>query len=747
MTSFTIEKPRLAYLVAIVLVFAVFGFQNLGTRLLSKEQAAAAVEINLSGRQRMLSQRIALTIERLEKAHSTGTAAKIEKLNARLLACARLMDISHVALAARTVEQMAPALQMGRSCLSTDASPEPDLVAAEVQPSRAPLLSAYTAHAREVATGVRQIDDIDRDLLRYTSIEKLLAELDAATFSAQQTAVANIRYLLIVSWIVLIGLVVGAGLLVFRPLVRSVEQNLAQLRSTNRELVESEQRLKDFAATGANHFWETDADHKLSWIAAAGATRLVPNKALYMCKTRKEMAAYAGEIDASRWAAHEAVLNAHEPFENFEYSIQHEGDETRWWRVHGRPVFDQDGTFTGYRGTSLEVTQEKNAELQSRHTERMNALGQLTAGVAHDFNNLLAVVRGNAELLELETEAAMRRNCVEEITSAVEKGAALTGRLLAFGRVQDLRAEVVDLRALFDGISVLLDRIIGVGFTVELKPPPEGLCVYVDRHQLENAFINLALNARDACSEGGKLVVTAQKFENAPLTTASGRALDVSNLVCICFADTGCGMEEAELSRAFDPFFSTKPVGQGSGLGLSMVYGFARQSKGFVDITSQKGQGTSVKLCLPVAPRPPSQSQEPGTDLLSERPGKRVLLLEDDPAMRRVARRLLENLDFAVVETSDGASAIKAVRQDGPYDLMLADVLLPGGMNGIEAVTRVRAIQPDLPVLFMSGYAGDQKNNGPASALPEPLIRKPFSFADLEQHLQLLQNAPAPRAR
>lgn len=592
-----LATPRMAYIVGICLIAVTLVCQFAGTRILSANQEASAIEINLAGRQRMLSQRIALTLEHLKSQDRVLTSAREEELRSKLLVCAHLMEISHVALVARTTEAMSRAMGMGQACLSNtdDISAVVDLAPVEI--SDAPLLSAYTAMARSVAQGQTHVDP---QAIGDNTIDALLAELDAATRHAQERSIENFRLAVAANWIFVIFLVSGGAMLVFRPLVRRIEKNIERLTETNEQLSNSERRLKDFAATGAHLFWETDRNHRFTWVEAAGRDGRIKDKSIFLGRPRWEAAGHLGDTQEVDWDAHRRALDSHKWFENFCYSIRCSDGSEKWWSVHGRPLFDKDGEFLGYRGTSREITSQVHTELAARQTARMQSLGKLTAGVAHDFNNMLAVIQGNAELIALEQDLVSTREYVDEIVSAVHRGATLTGHLLAFGRVQRLNAEAIDLNEFFDSISVLLERLAVSGFDIILEAPPKGLMVHVDRHQLECAFVNLALNAKEACAGGGRLAITAVPVQQAKITDRTSRNLDLDRLVCISFQDTGCGIPDDDLQKVVEPFYTTKPVGEGSGLGLSMVYGFALQSDGFVEMSSTKDEGTTIRLCLPM---------------------------------------------------------------------------------------------------------------------------------------------------
>lgn len=743
----TLATPRMAYIVAVSLAVVVLVCQYAGTRILSAKQEASAVEINLAGRQRMLSQRIALTLQRLHAGAGSLETAREQELRSSLLVCAHLMEISHLALVGRATDEMSRALGMGQACLSNN-NETPSLAdLAPVEITDAPLLSAYTMMARDVALGRVQVADVNRQALADDTIDALLAELDGATRQAQERSIDNFRLAVAANWVFVICLVAGGAILVFRPLVRRIGENIKRLTDTNEKLLTSQRRLKDFAATGAHQFWETDKEHRFTWVETVGRNGRIKDKSVFLGRPRWEVAGQFGDIQGVDWDAHRRVLDSHKWFENFRYSIRFDDGSRMWWSVHGRPLFDKDGSFLGYRGTSREITAEVNSELAARQTERMQSLGKLTAGVAHDFNNMLAVVQGNAELMALEKDPRSRQHCVDEIVQAVNRGATLTGHLLAFGRVQHLHAETIDLKDFFESVSVLVERLIGSGFDIDLVPPQAGLSVCVDCHQLENAFVNLALNARDACRDGGRLTISAEPVKQAILTGTVSSDLDFDRLVCISFQDTGCGIPEEDLNKVIDPFYTTKPVGEGSGLGLSMVYGFALQSDGFVDLSSVVGNGTTIRLCLPMVQKEAAQSDHAVAKHSLTDTVQHVLLLEDDAAMRTVARKTLEQMGMTVTEASTGAEAVSTFMQRGPFDLMLADVLLPGSMTGVQAVAKIHDLEPDLPVLFMSGYAGSHTATGAITEMPGPLIRKPFSREELQQMLSEIQRAQQTRSQ
>lgn len=344
-----------------------------------------------------------------------------------------------------------------------------------------------------------------------------------------------------------------------------------------------------------------------------------------------------------------------------------------------------------------------------RQSERLSAVGELTGGIAHDFNNLLQVILGNAE--SLAGRADLGPACLPLVLAmrqAAERGADLTHRLLAFARRQALAPTVVELPALVEGLRPILASSLGDAIALEVDIAQDIAPAMVDPHQLEHALLNLCVNARDAMPSGGMVRISLTRPD--------------PHMVALCVSDEGTGMAEDVRVRAFEPFFTTKPVGQGSGLGLSMVYGFARQSGGDVTIDSAAGQGTTVRLCLPVAGReaepatdgvpgrhrlPPVQAGEKGSAAAAStgvEPAVRVLVVEDDELVRQHVQAQLLALGHLVETAADAQAALALLARDRGFDLLLTDVSMPGRMNGPQLAEQARRLLPGLPVLFTSGY-------------------------------------------
>ncbi len=411
--------------------------------------------------------------------------------------------------------------------------------------------------------------------------------------------------------------------------------------------------------------------------------------------------------DAGRvQALQDAALRDPQIRYDLEIRLRHKDGSWRWIHSRGQVLRDDDGRPIRMIGVHSDVTQRRETEAQLRQALRMEAIGQLTGGVAHDFNNLLTVVLGNAELLRDRVEAdATARQLAETTLSAAERGAALTRRLLAFARRETLAPERVNPNRLVSGVLPLLVSTLGEDIEIATDLGAELWDVLVDPHQLENSLINLVVNARDALPDGGHVVIATRKR----VVAAGSRASEQTNpgdYVEILVVDDGNGMPPDVVERAFEPFFTTKDVGKGSGLGLSMVYGFVRQSGGLVEIESRVGQGTTVRILLPRA-QPVDASAARGGPALNALAGRgeRVLVVEDDEPVRRLMAGLLRDMNYKVLEAGDGPQALEVADKVPDLDLLVTDMVMPGGMNGVALASRLRGQHPNLPVLYVSGYS------------------------------------------
>jgi len=656
------------------------------------------------------------------------------------------------------------------------------------------------------------------------------------------------------------GLVVSVLALVALVFVQRMLQERDSLFSS---LHASEQRFRDFAQSSGDFFWEMDENLQFSYFSERfGEVSGVPPEAL-LGKTREETG--IPNVDEAAWRQHLSDLGAHRPFTDFVHPRSKPGGETVWLSINGRPVFDADGGFRGYRGTgtditkrrqveearrasetmfhaflrnspaemflrdadgrfvivnraweksqgmsaeqargkrvhdifpanradiyaaqdvsvmnagtildqemrfdfpegeryfhivkfplidaegrttgvggiTTEITRRKKTEEQLYQAQKMEAVGQLTGGIAHDFNNLLAVILGNADMLS-DAVGEENRDRIEALTRAAQRGADLTRRLLAFSRKQILEPKIINANDVLADILTLLHRTLGEDIEIEAVTADDLWSCNVDPAQLENALLNLANNARDAMPTGGKLTIETANARLDDSYTAEHADVTPGQYVMVAVTDTGKGIPPEIREHVFEPFFTTKGLGAGSGLGLSMVFGFVKQSGGDVAIDSAEGEGTTVRLYLPrasaevPAERQPRRMQEPAGR------GETVLVVEDDRDVRALTTTQLGSLGYRVLEADTGPSALKQLGSTANVNLLLTDLVLSGGMNGCELAAKVRQSMPGVKVLYMSGYSENiVAPHGPLDA-HAMLLRKPFRKRELASKVRATLDA------
>jgi len=376
----------------------------------------------------------------------------------------------------------------------------------------------------------------------------------------------------------------------------------------------------------------------------------------------------------------------------------------------------------------------RTAEERLTQVQKMEAVGQLTGGLAHDFNNLLAVIMGNAELLERKLGGEDK--LVSAIARAAQRGSDLTHRLLAFARQQPLQPRAIDLAALVSGMMELLRRTLGEAIEIESRADPQLWAAAADPVQVENAILNLALNARDAMPEGGKLSIACRNTELSEEEAKEHPEASAGAHVVLEVTDSGSGMTPEVAAHAFEPFFTTKKFGDGSGLGLSMIYGFAKQSGGHVAIESAPGEGTKVRIYLPTTEVAAEHETDGPDSVIWRGRGETVLVVEDDADVRALSAHVLEALNYRVVAVADAVAAGKVLAEDGPIHLLLSDIGLPGGISGPEFAEQARKTQPDLKVIFMSGYPVEAAKLGSFLDKGCVLLNKPFQTQQLSKALR-----------
>jgi hypothetical protein len=393
------------------------------------------------------------------------------------------------------------------------------------------------------------------------------------------------------------------------------------------------------------------------------------------------------------------------------------------------PIHDGDGNIIGASAIARDITAQKKFEDQLRQSQKMEAVGRLAGGVAHDFNNLLGIVTACTELLRsrVDTESL---EYLDNIREAANRGVGLTRQLLAFGRRQTVQAQILDLNERLREMSKLLRPLMGDDVEIFLPSRSKSAVVEVDPGQLDQVVLNLAVNARDAMPRGGKLIIDTGVFD-IDENFAQEHTMTPGRYVMLAISDNGTGMDEVTRTRIFEPFFTTKETGKGSGLGLATVYGIVRQAGGHIWVYSEPGQGTTFKIYLPSAEHKLGiESEEQAEALPAKRDGVTILLAEDDPIMRKLTRKMLEEHGYRVLEATNGEAALEVIsHHPSSIDLTLTDVAMKG-MNGPDLVLRLMDSHPEMKIIYMSGYTGELiSHQGLQSGIP--LLEKPFTRAAL----------------
>ena len=430
--------------------------------------------------------------------------------------------------------------------------------------------------------------------------------------------------------------------------------------------------------------------------------------------------------------------------------------ETEAWRVRkdGSRFFanvlidainDADGRPIGFAKVTRDMTERRALEEQLRQSQKMEAIGQLTGGVAHDFNNLLTIIIGNLEIIGRDPENPSKRaRAIENAMHGAQRAATLTQQLLAFSRRQPLNPKVTDINRLVASFSDLIRRVLGEQIAVETVLGGGVWLADVDTHHLESALLNLAVNARDAMPQGGKLTIETANAHLDERYRAHYAEVAAGQYVLICVTDTGAGMTPDVLEHAFEPFYTTKPTGHGTGLGLSQVYGFVKQSGGHIRLYSEPGFGTTVKIYLPRVSDASVSEQVASAWSESTRGGtETILLVEDDPGVRAYTVEILTDLGFSVLEASEATTALEILEKSPAIDLLFTDVGLPG-LNGRQLADRARERRPDLPILFATGYARNAIVHQGRLDQGVNLLTKPYTRDQLANKIRDILDVPKP---
>ena len=522
----------------------------------------------------------------------------------------------------------------------------------------------------------------------------------------------------------------------------NLERDLKIRRRAEEDARASEQRFRDYAETASDWFWETGPDHVFTYISDRAGAFGMDREALI--GKRRPDAAFDHGAEVQKWHDHMATLDRHEPFRKFEYRGRDAAGRVRYFSVNGQPIFAADGRFMGYRGSATDLTAQHETEERLRQSQKMDAIGQLTGGVAHDFNNVLTVITGTIEIIQEGLADKPQLAAIAQlIDDAASRGAEITSQLLTFARRQPLEPRKIDVNGLVVETAKLLKPILGEHIEIVTRLADDAWSAMADPSQLSSAIVNLAVNARDAMPGGGKLMLETANREFDGTGSADDGDVTRGAFVMIAVTDTGHGIPADIRDRVFEPFFTTKGVGRGTGLGLSMVYGFARQTGGTVAIESEEGRGTVVRLFLPRSEGEASTRTGPVQALAATRGHETILVVEDDPLVQGYVIAQLGSLGYRTLVAADGATALVLVDQGARFDLLFTDIIMPGGMNGRELAEAVRLRRPGVRVLYTSGYTDDtivhEGHLDPGVAL----LQKPYRKSELSQKIrEMLAGGP-----
>jgi len=526
-----------------------------------------------------------------------------------------------------------------------------------------------------------------------------------------------------------IRIIVGIGIIIILTWVAIVWLH-NKIEAKTADLQKSQARFRDFAETTSDWFWEMDADLCLSFMSQRPKILSGQDMNTYIGSKRTDNA--AEDTNTEKWRNHFDDLKNHRPFRDFRYDINTASGAVMPIQISGIPVFDGDGIFTGYRGTGTDISERTLLEAKLQQSQRMEAVGQLTGGVAHDFNNLLGIMLGNAEILKNKsTKNNELYPRIEAILNAIDRAASLTSRLLAFSRKQTLSPETIDIGRLIDDTHTLLSRALGETIDHKIISDADLWPVTIDPHQFENALINLAINARDAMLGGGTLTISAKNVTIDGSDTERFQGITKDDYVLIAVSDTGTGMSNDVAEKAFEPFFTTKDVGKGSGLGLSMVYGFVIQSGGNIIINNQAATGTTIELYLPrseteiTTPKRINSTPEP------LRGSERILVVEDDDLVREIPVNILRDQGYEIVEAKNGLEAINLLQSEKPFALLFTDVILPGNINGADIAATAKMKYPDIKIIFTTGYSQDVLMKDGTIEQSTTIVNKPYTRSEL----------------
>lgn len=522
-------------------------------------------------------------------------------------------------------------------------------------------------------------------------------------------------------------------------LAASFNYMAAKLALNEQELASSEERFRLLARATVDAIWDWDlTSDRIWWSEGLNKTFGYNLKEMDQSLETLTGPVHPEDVTEMKASLQEAILSGKEGW-RMEYRYRKQSGDYAHIENNAFVIHDASGQAVRVIGGMTDLSEQVQLEEQLRQSQRLESIGQLTGGIAHDFNNLLTVILGNAELLEDELHSNDElRPLAEMIGKAAQRGAGLTQHLLAYARRQVLKPDLLDVNRMVRDMSGLLKRSLGEQVEIEINLKPDLWPVLADRTQLESAILNLCINARDAMPTGGSLTIETDNVQLDDHYTLHYQDLRPGEYVRLAISDSGVGIEADCLSKVFEPFFTTKEQGKGTGLGLSMVFGFIKQSNGHINIYSEPGEGTVVRLYLPRAEEVKEEevisSAMQGDGVLV----RKVLVVEDDELVRGHAAELLESLGYQVLSAENGSSALELISQDDTIDLLFTDIIMPGGMNGRELADQALLIRPELKILFTSGYTEHAVLQQGRLEPGIQMLSKPYRRQDLVEKLTTL---------